>query len=80
MHIIKNPTGRVVGVHSWTEGFKSLALPRPAGRLSDKEALAHALYLARHVSFEAADKFLDRWCEVGESKNSPSLFSSRNGS
>lgn len=62
MHILKNPTGRVVGVHSWTEGFKPLTMPRQAGRLSDKEALAHALYLARNVSPEAADEFLDRWC------------------
>ena len=52
--------GAVVGVSSFTTGFvprKSTTRPT-----SEKDVLAHALWLERHGRCEEADNLLDRWC------------------
>jgi hypothetical protein len=60
MIIIANTTtGHVVGVHSWTEGF--VPLKCPVRRLTEREAVAHAMWLELHISSECALEFIDRW-------------------
>ena len=62
MQIVTTTQGHVLGVHSWTGGFRPIVKPTySAVCLREKETLAHACWLARHVSPEAADEYLDRW-------------------
>jgi len=52
--------GHVVGVQSWTEGFKTLKCPRKA--LTEERVLAMALWLEKRGCGEAAEELLDRFC------------------
>ncbi len=50
---------RILGTHSWTEGF--IPLKYNAAIHSEKDALARALWLERNVSSETGLEFLDDW-------------------
>lgn len=51
--------GRVLGTHSWVDGFKPVT--RRLVRLSEEQATCHAAWLEKHLSFEVAYEFIDRW-------------------
>jgi len=59
MQIVFSETGAVLGTYSWCDGFKPVK--PPTRRLSEREAEAHALWLERYVSSDAAVEFIDRW-------------------
>ncbi len=53
--------GRRVIIDTFAEGRRVRPLlPKP--RTSENDILAHALWLERHRSQEAADEFLEKWC------------------
>jgi hypothetical protein len=58
-NLVKSENGQVLGVHSWTAGFMPICCP--SRRLSDNEALAHALWIENHISTEEAEDFLSAW-------------------
>lgn len=61
MQVVVTKNGHVLGAHSWVDGFRPIKTPCPAVCVRVTDVLARACWLARHVSEEAADEFLDRW-------------------
>jgi hypothetical protein len=82
MTVIVTKDGRIIGISNFVDGL--IPLTRRFRCLSEEEAMAHASYLERHVSSEAALDFIDRWASgyrfVANVKNSPPHSSERNGS
>ena len=61
--IVTTTEGRVLGAHSWVDGYKPISRTAQLRRLSESEADAHMTWIARHVSQEAASEFLDKWAQ-----------------
>jgi len=56
--VVATENGRVLGVHTWTEGFKPLKCPRKRVMTED-DILAVALWFEKHGQEDAALAFLE---------------------
>ncbi len=59
VEIVTSSTGRVKGVYTWTNGFKTKAAPTKP--MTQEDALAYALFLCNHGFVDEADEFIDEF-------------------
>ncbi len=61
MGIIQHRNSTTFLTYSWTTGVKPAKTPKRV--MTDSDALAHALYLARQGRSEEAESFLNEYCK-----------------